>query len=591
MTIYRKESLENLRQRIDLVEVVRASVDLKPAGAAYKGLCPFHDEKTASFTIQKGDRHYHCFGCGAHGDAIQFLMNHQKMNFTEAIESLAQRFQVHLERVESEEEKGPNKKALQSALHVACEFYHFFLLHTEEGHQALHYLYARGIPLDFIQHFCLGLSPKSSSIFRKFMHSKGFDDQTLLDAGLLSVSRNGGFREFFYDRIMFPVHNSLGVPIGFSARKFREETTGGKYINTHETVLFKKSKILFGLNHCRKRIAKERKAIVVEGQIDALRLIYTGFDITVAGQGTAFGEGHVRELTTLGILHVFLALDSDEAGKLAAKKIGQLFQKVGVDVSVVHLPQGYDPDLFLRERGPEAFMALMNGSQDYISYLVQLESCRIDINSPAGKNEIVRSIASQIRSWDSEVMVLEGLRKLAHLVNIPEQMIGIGQSSFSNVYIKKSDFAGMQQVDPDQILECDLLRWLLLKGEIDPNLIVLIQRNIQKEDFLNLACSHLFSTYMQAVEQRQPTDWLSLAIHLESQESQELLPLLLQKKINSDKAEEHLTESIKKILERNWMVKREEIKKKLQTGQCNDEEALSLSKEFDLLKNNPPQIK
>ena len=247
MPLFSKDSLDTLRQRIDLVEVLSSHIELKRSGASYKGLCPFHDEKTPSFMIQKGDTHYHCFGCGAHGDAIEFLMTYVRMNFTDAVQSLADRFHVNLETIDnSSEPKGPNKSLLKQALDAACRFYHFYLLHTSEGHEALSYLHNRGINLNFIRRFHLGLAPKSPGIFRKMMEEYALSDQTLLAAGLLTQA-NGGYREFFHDRITFPVHEASGAVIGFSARKYKEETFGGKYVNTPETPLFKKSRVLFGL--------------------------------------------------------------------------------------------------------------------------------------------------------------------------------------------------------------------------------------------------------------------------------------------------------------------------------------------------------
>ena len=198
MPHFTKDSLETLRQRIDLVDVLSSHIDLKRAGAAYKGLCPFHDEKTPSFMIQKGDTHYHCFGCGAHGDAIQFLMAHLKMNFSDAVESLAERFHVHLEYLEDvETNKGPNKTFLKEALEQACRFYHFYLLHTKEGHEVLHYLYKRGIDLDFINQFQVGLAPKIPGYFRKIMHAKFIKDETMALAGLIAESKDGRWRDFF----------------------------------------------------------------------------------------------------------------------------------------------------------------------------------------------------------------------------------------------------------------------------------------------------------------------------------------------------------------------------------------------------------
>ena len=289
---FSRDSLELLRSRVDLVEVLNPYIKLSKAGAAYKALCPFHEERSASFVIQKGDSHYHCFGCGAHGDAIQFLMTHLKMSFTEAVESLADKFQVQLEEVKtSDAPQGPSKAMLKDALDKGAEFYHFYLCHTLEGHAALDYLYTRGLDLDFIRKFQFGLAPKSSGLFANAMREMKIPSDILEGAGLMVRGR-----EFFSDRITIPIRDALGSVIGFSARKYKTDTFGGKYINTCETTLFKKSKVLFGLSYSRKTIAAEHKALIVEGQIDALRLIEAGFNWTVAGQGTAFGEEHIEEL-------------------------------------------------------------------------------------------------------------------------------------------------------------------------------------------------------------------------------------------------------------------------------------------------------
>lgn len=592
MALFSKESLEALKQRVDLVEVLSSYMELKRTGAAYKGLCPFHDEKSPSFMIQKGDSHYHCFGCGAHGDAIQFLMSHQKMSFVEAIESLAQRFQVHLEKVENlDEKKGPNKGLIKEALEIACQFYQFYLLNTPEGHEALKYLYSRGIDLDFIYTFRVGLAPKNSALFRKAMHTKYIKDEILLAAGLLSQGQNDHFREFFSDRIMFPIHHHTDHIIGFSGRKYKEETFGGKYVNTPETDLFKKSKVLYGLNYSRKRIAKERKAIVVEGQIDALRLIQTGLNITVAGQGTAFGEGHVRELVTLGVNQVFLAMDSDTAGQEATSKIGHLFQKDGVEVRIVQLPIGTDPDSFLREEGPEAFIKLMDDSIDYITFLIKHLSKGINIDSPAAKNELIHNATKLIRDWDHPVMVHETLRKLAHLMKVPEDMVGVGKEHVPHTFVKQSGSVGSQLIDPDRILETDLLRWLLLIGQEQPHLVDLVRTNLNEDHFRVLICKKIYKLYKENYENQRSCDLLTLAIDMDDAEGQLVMSDLLQKKINKERAELHIKETIKKMLDRSWMYKREEIKIRIQSGQCSDAEATELAMQFDELKRNPPQVK
>lgn len=591
MAIFSKESLEVLRQRIDLVEVLSPHIELKKNGAAYKALCPFHDEKTPSFTLQRGDSHYHCFGCGAHGDAIQFLMTHVKLSFSEAVQQLANRFNVPLQQVEStSEQQGPNKGVLKAALEHASRIYHFCLLHTAEGAAALEYLYARGIDLDFIRLFQIGLAPKNTHLFRKTMYSKGINDAVLLDAGLLAASQSGGYRDFFVDRIMFPIREPMGSVVGFSARKYKEETFGGKYVNTAETPLFKKSRILFGLNYSRKRIAKERKALVVEGQIDALRLIYTGFNIAVASQGTAFGDGHARELINLGVNHVYIASDGDHAGLEAACKIGNFFQRDGVDVSVLSMPPNTDPDGFICEYGPDAFQRLMEHSLGYIEFLVKHRSLSLNVDAPAGKNELVQMLSKQIREWNSPLMVHESLRQLAHFVQVPESTIGVGEQQQPNLYIKRSGHAGITHVDPDRILEFDCLRWLLLMGESLPRIVEIAHANVKASDFKLPLSRRIYQLYIDNHFAKRGCDLLSLAAELDDAEVQSALSEILERKVNREKAEQHFIDSLQRLLERNWMEIREEVKSKLQSGNCSDDEAMDLAKQFDALKRQLPKV-
>jgi DNA primase len=586
MPIYSKESLEALRRSIDLVEVISSNVDLKRTGSSYKGLCPFHDEKTPSFMIQKGDDHYHCFGCGAHGDAIHFLMTLQRLSFSDAVESLAEKFQVHLDVIEGKtENKGPSKKILKEALEKASRFFQFYLLHTPEGYEAIKYLSKRSIYTDFIRQFKIGLAPKQIGMLKKILNEQGVTDDVMLASGLLRSS--GGYRDFFLDRITFPIHDPSGMVIGFSARKYKEETFGGKYVNTSETSLFKKSRVLFGLNYCRRRIAKERQVIIVEGQIDALRLIHEGFNFVVAGQGTAFGEEHIHELMNLGISQVYLGLDSDEAGVEAAAKIGNLFQNEGVEVDVITFPPGRDPDSFLREEGPDKLAHLLENSTPYLDFLVEFHSRAINVSTPAGKNEIVKILTHQIRGWKHSLMIHESLKRIANLLQVPEHMIGVGQEYSPNIHIRKSASIGLQKVDPTRILESDFLRWLLLMGGQLPRLIKIADLNIQPHHLINSSCQRIYQTYLRRAHNNLHCDILSL---IEQEEDQELLSNIMEKKVNLDKAEEHFIETVQKILDRDWMEKREEIKRKIQSGQCSDEDALLLLKQFDELKKAHPKV-
>jgi DNA primase len=578
MSKFTKESIERLREQIDLVDVLSSHLDLKRAGASFKALCPFHEEKTPSFIVQRGDSHYHCFGCGAHGDAIAFLMGHLRMSFTDAIESLAERFGVTLEKSDAAEQpKGPSKTSLKNALEMAAQLYHYLLLYAQEAEEALDYLFKRGIDLSFIRRFQLGYAPKKGDVAIKFLRAKGVDDETLEQAGLIHVPKR---RDFFAERILFPIRDGVGSVIGFSGRKFKEQTFGGKYINTPETPLFKKSRILFGLSDSRSKITKERKAIIVEGQIDALRLIYAGFDYTVAGQGTAFGAEHVKELVHLGVSKIYLSLDADEAGREAAYKIGDLFMHSGIEVYVLSLPEGSDPDTLLLAKGPLFFSTLLENSQDYLSFVFHhLAKGQTEL-TPTKKNEIVAKMAQSIRAWEQPVLIYESLKKLSEIAQVPENILKI--EPLPELFIQRSDHVSFERVNPDRILETDLLRWLFLATPTYPKLIHLVKANINEQHFRIPAARDLYNAFLEA-----PSDLLALASTLH-EEQQQLLSEIMQRKINIQKAEEGCKETLRKMLMRSWTAEKEAIRLKIHSAYLSDEQALELARQFDILKNQVP---
>lgn len=584
MPIYTKECLEKLRERIDLVDVLSSHMELKKQGASFKGLCPFHDEKTPSFMIQKGDTHYHCFGCGAHGDAIQFLMQHLHLSFSESVETLAEKFNVTLVHASQKEERGVNKAALREALDAATLFFHTYLLQSDEGREALLYLEERGLSLNFLTKFEVGLAPQTPGLLRKVLESKKLKEETLIASGLFSKD---GRHDFFRERITFPIRNMTGSVIGFSARKYKEKTQGGKYINTPETPLFKKSRTLFGLNYSREKIVKERKVLVVEGQIDCLKLIEAGFNWSVASLGTAFGEEHVHELHHLGVLQATLIFDGDEAGLQATAKVGNLFQKVGIEVRVVRLPEKEDPDSFLNHFGPEKMREQILKGCDYLTFRFETFSKKFDLKSPAQKTEVVQILCQEIQSWDDPVMVHESLRALSKLAHIPEDVMGVGIPPPQSIY-RRHSLMEKKEIDPDRVLELDLLRWMILVE--DEKIIKKVLGYLKPEHFSIPVCRQLFESYEQAYLNHEPRDLLALLIHVDEEEGARAMDEILNKKIKLERAELHTLETIQKLLDRKWLQERERIKKEIDSGGKTEEEVMGLLKRFDQLKDQRVKV-
>ena len=408
------------------------------------------------------------------------------------------------------------------------------------------------------------------------MKEKKFPPPLLAEAGLLK--KNG--RPFFFDRITFPITDPSGSVIGFSARKYKETTGGGKYVNTPETPLFKKSHVLFGLSYSRQRIAKEKRALIVEGQIDALRLIQSGLNIAVAGQGTAFTEDGANSLIKLGVTRIYLAMDGDNAGHEAAVKVGNFFQKEGVEVRVIDMPPASDPDTLLREEGPDAFVKRMESAEDYLSFLINFHSKKTDINTPSGKSQIAETITRQIEQWEHPLMVHESLRKLAHLLSVPEKLIGLDAPE-AKPFVKTSGSITQTDVNPDRILEVDLLRWLYLTPDLSPH----IKRNIEPKHLRVPACRSLYERFLASTE-----DFRTLTLSLDNPEEMLLLTEIAQKKVNLERKEQGVNETILALLERYWLSEREKIKRQIQSGKLTQDEVLALARTFDQLKNEIPAI-
>jgi DNA primase len=288
----------------------------------------------------------------------------------------------------------------------------------------------------------------------------------------------------------------------------------------------------------------------------------------------------------LGVSKVYLALDGDGAGREAAAKIGALFFHESVDVRIVPIPKGKDPDALLLERGPEHFAHLLEASSDYLTFLYAHLSNEQAELTPSKKNEIVKQITETIKSCKDPVMVHESLKRLSEIAQIPETALGINEIALPELLVRRSEKVAFDQINPDLILEADFLRWLFLAGPHCPQIFKLAQINISLDHFRIPAARKLYDALLK----NSSVDFLSLASTLESEEEQQLLSDIMQRKINMQKAEEGCKETIRKMLLRSWMEQREAIRIKIHSTFLTDEEALELAKQFDALKSRIPEV-
>jgi DNA primase len=591
MVRFTKESVQRLREAVDIVDLISRHVPLKRAGTTFKGLCPFHDEKTPSFTVNKASRHYHCFGCGAHGDAVAFLMQHERLDFKQALEFLSERFGVPLESEKGDiDERGVPKARLRQVNEAASNFFHTFLLHADEAEGARGYLAKRGFSLTFLQAFLIGYAPRLPGALRKYLHSSGFSEEEMEHAGLLS-RHEGRLREFFFERITFPILDAIGHTIGFSARKWREETFGGKYINTQETQLFKKSKVLFGLFYSKKRMMRDRIACIVEGQVDALRLIEAGFDFTVASLGTAFGLPHVEQLKAMGVEEVYLSLDGDDAGLISAEKAGHLLMKKGIGVRVVQFSDAKDPDELLEKKGKMVFFQALASAMDFLPFVISRAKATCNWSSPREKDKAVRGIEEKIREWENPILVYETLKQLSSMADVPESLLNIGTAPFATM-IGKHPLPTLQPEakEPDLILELDLVRWLVFAGPESGQFVQCCVDHLAAEDFTHDIPRQLFCLAIERLQKGERPDFMSFAGEVDIESISAAFKTLFSRRQRIEKALPMASESVKKIKERNWLKKRESIRKAMEDPQVSEEEQMLLARAFDELTKNPPIV-
>jgi DNA primase len=362
-------SVEQVKAAADMVSVVSARAQLRRVGSRYLGRCPFHDERTPSFSVNAADKLYYCFGCGAKGDLITFVRETEHLDFVGAIEWLADRFNVPLEYEEISPEQDARRRRrerLHEVLDAAASYYERYLWDSAGGSLARDYLAGRGLREEVCREYRLGLAPGGQTLVRK-AREKGFTAAELGAAGL--VNRRGN--DYFSRRLLFPLADARGRVVGFQARKlYDDDPLHAKYVNSPEGELFRKGDLLYGLDRARAAIAREDRALVVEGNPDVLALRQAGLEPVVAAMGTALTEGQLKELGRL-TKRLWLCFDGDAAGEAATLRGMELAARAGFDVQVVTLPAGKDPaDL------ADGFERRLAGGESYMSYRVRVEVAR-----------------------------------------------------------------------------------------------------------------------------------------------------------------------------------------------------------------------
>lgn len=397
-----KESIEQVLSATDIVDLINSYVPLKRAGAQFRANCPFHNEKSPSFYVNPARQSFKCFGCGKGGDAISFVRDYENLPFMEAVRRLAQRSGVQIREEEADPEADQRRKSKGRLLDLhreAAQFMHELVMKSPEAGHARAYLKSRGFGREMAERWTIGWMPENAQVFLDWARSRKFTGRELVDSGMCYLREESnprsGIRVRFRDRLMFPIRNEIGDVIGFSGRQLREDPNSGKYVNSPETALFVKSRVLFALDRAKKAILKEKAALLCEGQLDVIACHESGIEHAIATQGTALNREHAKLLRRY-TQNVLLCYDADKAGLAASERGFRELVQDGLSVRVVTMPAGEDPDSFLKAQGAEAFRELLAGAREFFDFKLEHARATGVLDSAAGRASALTECAEML---------------------------------------------------------------------------------------------------------------------------------------------------------------------------------------------------
>jgi DNA primase len=436
------ETIEQIAAANDIVEVIGSYFPLKRAGANFKALCPFHQEKTPSFIVSSSRQTFHCFGCGAGGSVFRFVMDYEHADFPSAVRKLAARVGITVVEKSrgggTDEDRQHELRQRSLQLHAeAAEWFHKNLIKREFGGPARKYLRARGITAEIAKRWQLGFAPNEWDAFGSWARGRGYEMRDLIASGLVKTkdeseglsdqSASGGSNltpktsyDRFRGRIMFPIHNDVGEVIAFSGRLLVDEAGAAKYLNSPETALFRKGSVLFGLHKSKRGLIEANCAVVCEGQLDLISLFEAGITNVVAPQGTAFTESQARVLKRF-VSEVVLCFDADTAGQKAAERSLDALLQNDLIVRVAEMPAGEDPDSLVRREGKEAFESRIAAARDFFDYWIEREAANVDLASLAAKMQLARSLAETVSRVRDPLMRGEVVSKVSARLGVAAQ--------------------------------------------------------------------------------------------------------------------------------------------------------------------------
>ena len=540
---YSEDIIEEVRMKNDIVDVISQYVKLTRKGNSYFGLCPFHNEKTPSFSVTPSKQMYYCFGCGAGGNVFTFVMEYENFTFGEALKYLADRAGVELPKIEySKEAKAKaEKKAQLLEINKQAAQYFYYQLRRENGRNAHDYLTGRGLSEETIRKFGLGYSDKYSDDLYKFLKSKNYSDELLRESGLFNTDERHGMYDKFWNRVIFPIMDVNNRVIGFGGRVMGEGKP--KYLNSPETKIFDKSRNLYGLNIA--RTTRKNYLILCEGYMDVIAMHQAGFTNAVASLGTALTLGHASLLKRY-TQEVLLLYDSDEAGIRAALRGIPILREAGVNSRVVSLKPYKDPDEFIRNEGPEAFENRLNQAMDSFMFRIHTAESEFPMSEPQGQNRFFQQCAQMLLELGDELernlyieAIVKEYRRYGISVDDLRKRVNTlamkGTPAEKRIQPKSAASQQPKKESAAQKAQKLLLTWLVTY----PGIFDTVEKYISPEDFViplyrqvaqmlydqheegDVNPAKLLNAFTDSEEQREVSSLFNATIHLENEEEQQ----------------------------------------------------------------------
>lgn len=418
------EVIAEVKQATDIVDLISERVELKKQGHRLVGLCPFHSENSPSFSVSPEKGMYHCFGCGAGGNVFTFVMETEGLSFPETIERLATRANIAVEGVAGDEELTRDqviRKQMRDAHRIIADLYHEVLMKTEAGEIGLTYLRERGLSETTIGQYKIGYAPDQRRFTVDSLERRGFDLEVMVEAGLISKSRSGEYFDRFEGRVVFPIADRDGTIVGFSGRSIDDRQP--KYVNTADTPLFNKSELLFGFSQARASMRKQKRVLLVEGNVDVLQVAQAGTAEVVASLGTAFSSQHARALSRM-VDEVVICYDGDQAGQEATLKVVRMLEAYPLDVQVLMLPEKTDPDDYIRTNGREQWHRFVESERlSALDFMNRTLRRGKNMNREGERIRFIEAMLGEISKTDNSIRRDLYLKKLANEFDIPVETL------------------------------------------------------------------------------------------------------------------------------------------------------------------------